>query len=95
MHPHYFLQDFVHCFVYWSGCWDQLYMLCNNRTFLQHAGVYTFDMLSKQTCEQLIEEVHHFETWCKTHQLRVNRPNSMNQYGAILDDFGFHPVLDE
>jgi hypothetical protein len=48
-----------------------------------------------ETCRELVEEVHHFEKWCKDHQLRVNRPNSMNKYGAILDDFGLQPVLDE
>jgi len=52
-------------------------------------------MLTEKTCQQLVEEVHHFEEWCKEHQLRINRPNSMNKYGAILDDFGFEPVLNE
>ena len=51
-------------------------------------------MLAKQTCQELVEEVHYFEKWCKDRQLRVNRPNSMNKYGAILDDFGFVQVLD-
>ena len=57
-------------------------------------GVYTCDMLSRETCQQLVEEVHHFEKWCKERQLRVNRPNSMNEYGAILDDFGLREPLD-
>ena len=57
-------------------------------------GVYTCDILSKETCQELVEEVQHFEKWCKEHQLKVNRPNSMNNYGAILDDFGFKSVLN-
>ena len=62
---------------------------------LSAIGVYTCDILSKRTCHELVEEVHNFEKWCKDHQLRVNRPNSMNKYGAILDDFGLQPVLDK
>lgn len=41
-----------------------------------------------------MEEIDHFEKWCGEHGLQVNRPNSMNNYGAILDDFGMEPVLD-
>ncbi len=58
-----------------------------------HVGVYTFDMLTVQCCRELLEEIHHFEQWCKENGLRINRPNTMNRYGAILDDFGFDPVL--
>ncbi len=62
---------------------------------LFHRGVYTFDLLTAQCCRELLQEVHHFEQWCKDNGLSINRPNSMNSYGAILDDFGFEPVLSE
>lgn len=59
------------------------------------AGVYSFNMLTEKCCSELLEEVDHFEQWCKDNKLRINRPNTMNRYGAILDDFGFETVLDE
>ena len=59
------------------------------------AGVYSFQMLTSRCCTELLEEVVNFEEWCKTSGLRVNRPNSMNAYGAILDDFGFKPALNQ
>jgi len=58
-------------------------------------GLYTFKMLSDKTCKELIEEVEYFENWCKQWNLAPQRPNSMNNYGAMLDDFGFSTVLDE
>ena len=60
-----------------------------------YTGVYTFEMLTGKTCRELMEEVRHFEQWCKASKLRINRPNSMNKYGAILDDFGFQTVLNQ
>lgn len=56
--------------------------------------VFTFDLLATDFCEDLVEEVQHFEQWCVEHNLHVKRPNTMNRYGAILDDFGFERPLD-
>jgi len=58
-------------------------------------GLYTFKMLSDKSCREFIEEVEYFEKWCKVMNLAPQRPNSMNNYGAMLDDFGFEIVLDE
>ena len=35
-----------------------------------------------------------FESWCANQQVTIQRPNSMNNYGAILDDFGFNSFLN-
>jgi hypothetical protein len=51
--------------------------------------LYTFEMLSPKFCRELIEEVEHFEN----SGMPVSRPNSMNNYGCILDDFGFTPLI--
>ena len=59
------------------------------------AGVYSFKMLTSRCCSQLLEEVVNFEEYCQANGLKVNRPNSMNAYGAILDDFGFQSVLNQ
>lgn len=57
--------------------------------------VYLFEMLRLDFCEQLIEEADWFNEWCVANELHKNVPNTMNNYGAVLDDFGFHPMLRE
>lgn len=58
-------------------------------------GIFLFDFLPSSFCEKLLEEIDHFEAWCKETNEPVRRPNSMNNYGAILDDFGFEGCLDD
>lgn len=58
-------------------------------------NVYALPVLSQTTCEEIIEEMEHFFAFCESRKLAIFRPNSMNNYGAILDDFGFRAVLDE
>lgn len=58
-------------------------------------GIFVFDFLEPAFCAALLEEIAHFEEWCKLNNKPVNRPNSMNNYGAILDDFGFQPTLEQ
>jgi hypothetical protein len=60
-----------------------------------HEGIYAFDCFTPEFTKLLLEEVKNFEDWCAANGLRVHRPNSMNNYGAILDDFGFESVLDQ
>jgi hypothetical protein len=50
--------------------------------------LYSFPLLKPEFCNKIVEEIDHFEKWSEQHGLQVNRPNSMNNYGAILDDFG-------
>lgn len=58
-------------------------------------GVFVFDLLPADFCVKLLEEIHHFESWCEKTGKTIHRPNSMNNYGAILDDFGFEPCLEQ
>ena len=53
------------------------------------------EILPIDFCIQLLEEIANYESWCQGNQLSIHRPNSMNNYGAILDEFGFNPVLKE
>ena len=53
------------------------------------------EMLPAEFCRHLLEEISHYESWCHDNQLAIHRPNSMNKYGAILDEFGFRNVFDE
>ncbi|XP_057423349.1 2-oxoglutarate and iron-dependent oxygenase domain-containing protein CP2-like [Lotus japonicus] len=57
-------------------------------------GIYTFAMLQPQFCEMLVSEVDHFERWVHETKFRIMRPNTMNQYGAVLDDFGMETMLE-
>ncbi|KAG9449008.1 hypothetical protein H6P81_008973 [Aristolochia fimbriata] len=58
-------------------------------------GVYTFPMLQPSFCELLLSEVENFEKWVDMSKFRIMRPNTMNKYGAVLDDFGLEAMLDK
>nr|XP_043607861.1 2-oxoglutarate and iron-dependent oxygenase domain-containing protein CP2-like isoform X2 [Erigeron canadensis] len=58
-------------------------------------GIYTFNMLQPRFCEMLLAEVDNFEKWIQETKFRVMRPNTMNKYGAVLDDFGMETMLEK
>lgn len=37
--------------------------------------------------------MENFERWVHETKFRIMRPNTMNRYGAVLDDFGFETML--
>ncbi|KAK4567626.1 hypothetical protein RGQ29_003403 [Quercus rubra] len=58
-------------------------------------GVFTFEMIQPRFCELLLSEVENFEKWVNEAKFRIMRPNTMNKYGAVLDDFGLETMLDK
>ncbi|XP_073142985.1 2-oxoglutarate and iron-dependent oxygenase domain-containing protein CP2-like isoform X1 [Henckelia pumila] len=58
-------------------------------------GVFTFEMVQPRLCEMLLAEVENFEKWVHETKFRIMRPNTMNKYGAVLDDFGMETMLDK
>ncbi|XP_020524614.1 uncharacterized PKHD-type hydroxylase At1g22950 isoform X2 [Amborella trichopoda] len=58
-------------------------------------GIYTFDMLQPRFCNLLLAEVENFEKWVHRNKFRIMRPNTMNKYGVVLDDFGLEVMLDK
>ncbi|KAJ4713464.1 2-oxoglutarate (2OG) and Fe(II)-dependent oxygenase superfamily protein [Melia azedarach] len=58
-------------------------------------GVFTFEMLQPRFCELVLAEVESFEKWVNESNFRIMRPNTMNKYGAVLDDFGLETMLDK
>ncbi|KAK6267475.1 hypothetical protein QUC31_011635 [Theobroma cacao] len=58
-------------------------------------GVFTFEMLQPHFCELLLSEVENFEKWVHETKFRIMRPNTMNKFGAVLDDFGLETMLDK
>ncbi|KAG7577702.1 Prolyl 4-hydroxylase alpha subunit [Arabidopsis thaliana x Arabidopsis arenosa] len=58
-------------------------------------GVFVFDMLQPSFCEMMLSEIDNFERWVGETKFRIMRPNTMNKYGAVLDDFGLDTMLDK
>ncbi|KAL9291825.1 putative oxoglutarate/iron-dependent dioxygenase [Arabidopsis thaliana] len=58
-------------------------------------GVFVFDMLQPSFCEMMLAEIDNFERWVGETKFRIMRPNTMNKYGAVLDDFGLDTMLDK
>ncbi|TKY61025.1 PKHD-type hydroxylase [Spatholobus suberectus] len=58
-------------------------------------GIFTFEMLQPHFCELLLSEVENFENWVSATNFPLVRPNTMNQYGVVLDDFGLQTMLDK
>ncbi len=74
-----------------AGTPEALRQLCRE----VHPQVYTFDMLRPRFCAELLEEAACFEQWCAQTELPLLRPNTMNNYGTVLDSFGFAPALQQ
>jgi hypothetical protein len=55
-------------------------------------GVFSFPMLAESACESLIREIEHFQS--PAVNLPVRRPNSMNNYGVVVDDIGMQGAVD-
>ncbi|KQK04481.1 uncharacterized PKHD-type hydroxylase At1g22950 isoform X2 [Brachypodium distachyon] len=58
-------------------------------------GVFSFPMLQPKFCDMLFEEVDNFESWVHAMKFKIMRPNTMNKYGAVLDDFGLETMLND
>ncbi len=74
-----------------SGSTNGLRQLCRE----VHPQVYVFQMLQPDFCAGLLEEAAAFESWCQESDLPLIRPNTMNNYGTVLDTFGFAPLLQQ
>eukprot|EP00759_Apiculatamorpha_spiralis_P008790 PhF_6_TR15660/c0_g1_i1/m.24335 len=56
-------------------------------------GVYSFTLFTPEFCKLLIEEFDHYEEWSKENNVRIRRPNSMNNYGSIMSYMGLSPLI--
>lgn len=43
----------------------------------------------------LTMQIDNFEKWVAETKFKIMRPNTMNKYGAVLDDFGLDTMLDK
>jgi len=53
--------------------------------------VFSFKMFTMEFCEKLVEEIFNFYA----SGLPARRPNSMNNYGIILNEIGLEPFIDQ
>ena len=53
-------------------------------------GVYSFPCVNGDFAKKLLEEVKHYEGSGQ----EIRRPNSMNNYGVILNEIGMKPFMD-
>lgn len=64
-------------------------------TLIRHEaeGVYSFPLFSDAHCRRVLEELDAFSATAEANGLRVQRPNSMNKFGLIVNQIGFEPVI--
>ena len=55
-------------------------------------GVFSFPMLAESACDSLIREIEHFQS--PAVNLPVRRPNSMNNYGVVVNEMGMERAID-
>lgn len=58
-------------------------------------GIFIFNMLQPAFCSKMLDEVEYFERWAAESRIKIMRPNTMNKYGAVLDDIGMETMLDQ
>ena len=57
----------------------------------ESAGVYSFELFSKAFCETFLAEVDNYDA----SGLPVRRPNSMNNYGLIVNEIGMRDAITQ
>lgn len=53
-------------------------------------GVYSLQIFTQEFCQKLVEEFLNFESKI----FQITRPNSMNNYGAVLEEMGLQDSFD-
>jgi hypothetical protein len=53
------------------------------------SDIFSFDFLKPEFCAKILEEVQNF----RSEYPELNVPNSMNNYGVVLDEMGLYSVL--
>lgn len=53
-------------------------------------GIFTFDLFSLSFCDTLLQELDNYDA----SGLPQRRPNTMNNYGLVLNEIGMQPLMD-
>jgi len=54
-------------------------------------GVHSFALFNDEFCKKFLEELDNY----RSTGLPIDRPNSMNNYGIIVNNIGMHPVISQ
>ena len=58
-------------------------------------GVFSLPLLTPDFCARLRQELHRREHFARLTERPLQRPNSMNRDGVLLDEVGFGALLDD
>ena len=58
-------------------------------------GIYSFPMFTKDYCRMFLEEKENYFKVAKELNLAIIRPNTMNNYGLVVDDIGMKDVISD
>eukprot|EP00316_Scyphosphaera_apsteinii_P023109 CAMPEP_0119341044 /NCGR_PEP_ID=MMETSP1333-20130426/101524_1 /TAXON_ID=418940 /ORGANISM="Scyphosphaera apsteinii, Strain RCC1455" /LENGTH=598 /DNA_ID=CAMNT_0007352919 /DNA_START=35 /DNA_END=1831 /DNA_ORIENTATION=- len=78
--------SFARAFSEGCGSPDALRAIVNEAA----PGIFTFEMLAHDFCDMLLAECEHYEA----SGMPVVRPNSMNNYGVVLNSIGLEQMMD-
>ena len=56
-------------------------------------GVYSFRAFSDEFIGLFNDEIDNFYHMSKQHQIPIRRPNSMNNYGVVVNEIGLRPLI--
>ena len=56
-------------------------------------GVYSFNVFNRTFVTMFNEEINNFYSISEYHKIPVRRPNSMNNYGVIVNEIGMRPLV--
>ena len=73
-----------------KDCDDQMVPTCAT---MEWPGIYSFQFLKPEFNQMWMEEIQNFKKFCEKHKIPAQSPNTMNNFGVILDDFGFKDML--
>ncbi|XP_077996401.1 2-oxoglutarate and iron-dependent oxygenase domain-containing protein 2-like [Glandiceps talaboti] len=92
LHPHiynlqdsYFTKEFLDIVQYAKSNTATAEGLIQKLTTEHAEQVYSFPVFTEQFCQEFMEEISHFENT----DLPKGRPNTMNNYGILLNELGF------
>jgi len=60
----------------------------------EHPQIWSFPLFSHEFCKELLAEIENYEAVSEKEGWPVRRPNSMNAYGAILNEMGLEALAD-
>lgn len=56
-------------------------------------GIYSFPIFGREICEDILAETENFQSYATAKGITIHRPNSMNNYGLVLNLMGMREIL--